>query len=228
MESRIKHLLIVLVFFPVIYIGLSLTPIAQDLFVNGNNQNYILFWSLVMIIHWLTFYVICRFLRFENQSLKDIGYKLSKKQTTIFVLSYLLLAFAVFGFTEFSLNYVEIDSYKLDRLPNFFPKTTLQRLFFISFVFTACFCEEIIYRGFAITKLKELGLNKWGALIPSGITFVFIHGIIGFSQFWMYFIPAIILGIIFILSKRLLPGIILHLLYNLAAMMAVFQAINEK
>lgn len=134
--------------------------------------------------------------------------------------------FIVFCFTELSLNYIKIDTTKLEKVSSFFPKTAFQRLLFIISVFTAAFCEEVIYRGFAITKLKELGLNKWVALIPSGIAFVFIHGIIGFSQFWLYFIPALVFGVIFILSKRLLPGIILHLLYNLMAIMAVFQAIK--
>lgn len=227
MKTKIKHLIIVLIIFPLIYIGISLTPLAQDLFVKGNNENYVLFWSLIIIVHWLTFYLVYRFLRNGKQSLKDIGYNLNRKQTSILIASYLTLGLLVFGFTELSLNYVEIDSEKLAKLPNFFPKTTIHRLFFILSVFTAGFCEEVIYRGFAITKLKELGLNKWIALIPSGISFVFIHGIIGFSQFWMYFIPAILFGLIYILSKRLLPGIIIHLLYNLTAMMAVFQAINN-
>lgn len=228
MKNQIKHLLIVLIIFPICYIGLNLTPLSQDLFVHGNNHNYILFWSLIVIMHWVSFYVVYRFLRSENQTLKDIGYKLNKKQTIILISSYFALAFIAFGLTELSLNYVEINLEALEKMPNFFPRTTFQRLFFILSVFTAGFCEEIIYRGFAITKLKELGLNKWIALIPSGITFVFIHGIIGFSQFWMYFIPALIFGVIFILSKRLLPSIIVHLLYNLTAIMAIFQAINNR
>lgn len=226
MKKQILNLLLVLLIFPISYIGLSLTPWANELFVKGNESFFSHFWISVIIMHWLSFCIILRILKKENYTLKDIGYKLNRRKTIILVFSYFIVALLVFGFTEMSLKYVDINQEKLQSLGNFFPKTTLHRIIFIFTVFSAGFCEEIIYRGFAIIKLVNVGLNKWLAIIPAGISFVFMHGIIGFSQFWFYFIPAIILGLIFILSKRLLPGIILHLLYDLMAMMAIFNAIN--
>lgn len=229
MDKSKRNLLIVLIGFPLIYFVYSLTPWSNELFVKGNSNLFIPFWSGIIVLHWLSVFVVKAFLKQENRTFRDIGYGLNTKKTIILVLSYLTVALLVLGFTEWSLKYVSIDENKLAGLSNFFPKTTSQRIFFIITVFTAGFCEEIVYRGYAITKLTDIRINKWLAIIPAGIAFVLTHGIIAvtsFSQFFFYFAFALIFGVIFILSKRLLPNIIIHLLFDLAAMMAIFQAIG--
>jgi membrane protease YdiL (CAAX protease family) len=227
MNKSKRNLLIVLVGFPFVYILYSLTPMAKELFTKNNIDFYIPFWSGIIILHWISLFIVKAFLKQENKKLKDIGYGLNGKKTMILVVSYLVLALLIFGFTEWSLNYVPIDQEKLANLSNFYPKNSQQRLFFIVMVFTAGFCEEIIYRGFAITKLSDFKINKWIAIIPAGISFVFVQGIFAFDQFLFYFVLALIFGIIFVLSKKLLPNVILHLLFNLSAMMAIFQAISR-
>jgi membrane protease YdiL (CAAX protease family) len=231
MDKSKRNILIVLVGFPFIYILYSLLPWSKELFANGNNNLFIPFWGGVIILHWVSLLIVKTFLKQENKSFKDIGYGFNTKKTLILVFSYLSVALLVFAFTEMSLNYVSIDQEKLIGLSNFFPKTTQQRLVFIIMAFTAGFCEEIIYRGFAITKLTDVGINKWLATVPAGISFTFTHGIIavtgGCSRFLFYFVSALIFGVIFILSRKLTPNIIIHLLFDLAAMMAIFQAISK-
>lgn len=208
----------------------SLTPWADELFVKGNGDLFIPFWSGIIVLHWVSVFVVKVFLKHENRTFRDIGYGLNTKKTIILVLSYLAVALLVLGFTEWSLKYVSIDENKLAGLSNFYPKTTLQRIFFIITVFTAGFCEEIVYRGYAITKLIDIRINKWLAIIPAGIAFVLMHGIVAVTscgQFLFYFAFAVVFGAIFVLSKRLLPNIIIHLLFDLTAMMAIFQAISR-
>jgi CAAX amino terminal protease family. len=229
MDKSKRNLLIVLIGFPLIYFMYSLTPWANELFVKGNSDLFIPFWSGIIVLHWISVFLVKAFLKQEDRTFRDIGYGLNTKKTIILVLSYLIVALLVFGFTEWSLKYVSIDENKLAGLSNFFPKTTPQRIFFIIAVFTAGFCEEIVYRGYAITKLIDVRLNKWLAIIPAGIAFVLTHGIIAvtaYSQFFFYFAFAIVFGVIFVSSKRLLPNMIIHLLFDLTAMMAIFQAIG--
>ena len=227
MNKSKRNLLIVLVGFPLIYILYSLMPPAKELFTEGNTKLFIPFWSGIIILQWISFFVVKAFLKQENKTLKDIGYGLNRKKTVILIISYLAFALAIFGFTEMSLNYVSIDQDKLAQLSNFYPKTSEHRLFFIIIVFTTGFCEEIIYRGFAITKLSDLKMNKWIAIIPAGLSFVLIHGAFAFDQFLYYFILALVFGAIFVLRKRLELNIILRLVFNLSAMMAIFQAISK-
>lgn len=225
MTKRIQ-LFIAMIIFPLVYVLFSITPMAKEFFVNNNNDYYYSFWSIIILLHLCTFFIVLKFLKNQNESLTDIGYKLSRKKTVVLIILYLIVACLVYGFTEYSIKELTIDEDKLNAMSPFFPRDSFQRLLFIFAVLCAAFCEEIIYRGFIITRLKELGVNKWIALFPAGVSFVFIHGIIGFSQFTFYFVPAIVFGVIYILSKRLLPSILIHLLFNLSAMIAVFSAIG--
>lgn len=222
---KLTKLLIFGILIPIVYFLYSLSPWSNELFVEKNGDYFYLFWSGIIFMHWLSFFLLTRFLKSETLTLKDLGYKLTKKGTIFLVTSFFTLAFLIFGYVEIALNYVEIDHQKLVNLSNFIPKTAGQRLFFILGVFSAGFCEEMIYRGYLINGYSKLGLNKWLAIVPAGISFVAIHGIVGYYQFWNYFIFALITGILFVWSKRLLPVIILHLVYNLLAMMAVLQAV---
>ena len=230
MDKSKRNLIIVLIGCPLIYFVYSLTPWANELFVKGNSNLFIPFWIGIIVLHWVSVFVVKAFLNQENRTFRDIGYGLNTKKTIILVLSYLAVALLVLGFTEWSLKYVSIDENKLAGLSNFFPKTTPQRILFIITVFTAGFCEEIVYRGYAITKLMDIRINKWLAILPAGIAFVLTHGIVAvtsYGQFFFYFAFAVVFGVIFVLSKRLLPNMIIHLLFDLAAMMAIFQAISR-
>ena len=155
MDKSKRDLLIVLVGFPLIYFTYSLTPWAKELFEKGNNDLFIPFWSGIIVLHWISVFVVKAFLKQENRTFRDIGYGLNTKKTIILLLSYLTVALLVLGFTEWSLKYVTIDEDKLAGLSNFFPKTTPQRIFYIITVFTAGFCEEIVYRGYAIINARN-------------------------------------------------------------------------
>ncbi len=230
MDKSKRNLLIVLVGFPLIYFVYSLTPWANELFVKGNSDLFIPFWCGIIVLHWVSVFIVRAFLKQENRTFRDIGYGLNTKKTIILVLSYFTVALLVFGFTEWSLKYVSIDENKLAELSNFYPKTTPQRIFFIVMVFTAGFCEEIVYRGYAISKLIDIRINKWLAILPAGVAFALTHGIVAvtsYIQFLFYFAFAVVFGVIFVLSKRLLPNMIIHLLFDLTAMMAIFQAISR-
>jgi uncharacterized protein len=128
---------------------------------------------------------------------------------------------------EVMLSGVELDSSKIGGLSGLIPKTTPHRIFFILLVYSTGFCEEIVYRGFAITQLEKIGLNKWIALIIAALLFIGIHGINAYSRsFIFYFGGGVMFGLVFLLSKRLLPSILIHLAINLSAMMAILQLIK--
>ncbi|MCF6292114.1 MAG: CPBP family intramembrane metalloprotease [Robiginitomaculum sp.] len=103
--------------------------------------------------------------------------------------------------------------------------TTFYNLFFIFLVFTAGVCEEIVYRGFAISSMARIGVNKWVALAIAAFIFVGIHGFNAYSnRFLFLFGGGIVFGLMYLVSKRLLPSIIIHLAINLSAMMAILGA----
>ena len=73
----------------------------------------------------------------------------------------------------------------------------------------------------------EVGLNKWIAIIIAAFVFIGIHGINAYTnRFLFLFGGGVMFGITFLLSKRLLPSILIHLLINLSAMIVILQLIE--
>jgi membrane protease YdiL (CAAX protease family) len=185
------------------------------------------FWGGIIILHWLSVWVVIKFLKSQKKTLADIGYKLSNKGTLYLVGGYLLIAILMLVGVETMLNNVELDPSKFGNISGLIPKTTSHRIFFILLVFSTGICEEIVYRGFAITQLNEIGVNKWIALIIAAFIFIGIHGINAYTnRFLFLFGGGIMFGVTFLLSKRLLPSILIHLFINLSAMMAILQLIE--
>ena len=227
MKNKILKILSIIIGFPILYILFGKTSIAIELFVNKDLDYYIPFWGGIIVLHWLSVLVVIKFLKSQNKTLINIGYKLSNKGTLYLVVGYLLVAILMLVGIEILLNNVVLDSSKFGDISGLIPKTTSHRIFFILLVFSTGFCEEIVYRGFAITKLNEIGLNKWIALIVAAFIFIGIHGINAYTnRFFFLFGGGIMFGVTFLLSKRLLYSILIHLIINLSAMMAILQLIK--
>lgn len=216
--------LLIIVGFPILYMLFGKTSIAIELFEDKNLNYYIPFWGGIVILHWTSVIVVARLLKSEGKTLTDIGYKLSRKETLIFVGGYVLVALLVLVGIEIILGNVEVDSSQFGNISGLIPKTTSHRLFFILIVFSTGFCEEIVYRGFAISQLERVGLNKWLALVIAALVFIGIHGVNAYSnRFLFLFGGGIMFGLVYLYSKRLLPSMLIHLLINLSAMMGILQ-----
>ncbi len=114
----------------------------------------------------------------------------------------------------------------LSDLANLSPKSLTQRLVFIFMGLAAGLCEELVYRGFAITAMKSRSMNQWLASLVAAIPFVFQHGLKSLDQFWWFFTWAIVFSAVFITSKRLYINIIIHWLVILSAIFAILQTLR--
>lgn len=98
------------------------------------------------------------------------------------------------------------------------PISTVERLAtIIVLAFTAAITEEVIFRGFALTRLKRVIKNPWFILPIIAVSFVFIHGEIrSIGQTLNYLVFSIVFGGIFILLrfKRLEILIVIHFMIN--------------
>ena len=226
-NSHIWKTLLIIMGFPILYMLFGMTPIATELFADKNLDYYIPFWGGIIILHWVSVFVVTQLLKSQGKTLADIGYKLSRKGTLRFIGGYVLVALLVLVGVEVILSNVELDSSQFGSISGLIPKTTSHRIFFILLVFSTGVCEEIVYRGFAITQLEKIGLNKWAALIIAAFIFIGIHGVNAYSnRFLFLFGGGVMFGLVFLFSKRLLPSILIHLAINLSAMMAILELIK--
>lgn len=227
-KREIVNLAIVLVLLPAIYIGYSELPWAVQLFDYKDRGYFFPFWGGLIAIHWISVVLVYFALQAQGMTFSEIGLGLKMPQFGLFVAIYGVLFLIVFTLIEWSLQGIGLTEEQLRRLPGLVPTSTEQRLFFGLVAFSTGFCEELVFRGYAITKLKQAGLNQWVALILAGLAFVAMHGLNGIEgRFLFLFLGAIAFGLLFIATKRLMPGIVIHLLINLSAAAAPLQFIHQ-
>ncbi len=97
---------------------------------------------------------------------------------------------------------------------------------------SAAFCEEVMFRGFIITRLTDIFGGKelavWVAVILGGIFFGFLHF---YYQGWRGFITTGLIGIAFgamfiILKRNLWPIMIVHGLVDTIGFIGTFQGVD--
>ena len=100
------------------------------------------------------------------------------------------------------------------------PQDTLGRILWVVVSLTAGICEEALFRGYLMTRLRILfKSDSWIIpLIVSSILFGVAHGYQGLNGMILLSIYGAILGGIYIYTKSLWPAIIVHSLQDLLAL----------
>lgn len=214
----------VLLGFPAIHFAYSLALLHREAFTFGGVDFFTTFWLGSALIYGVKAWAVYRLIRGSGWTAADIGYNLSRKGTAVLVACYAVGALLLVLFVELAVAQVELDPARVAAMRGLFPDTTTKRLVFVIMAFAAGFTEEWIYRGFAIRALQSRGMRGWLAVLLAAIPFVFQHGIKSVDQFWWFLGSGIALGFVFLATRRLLPGIIIHWLIILSALLGVFSA----
>lgn len=225
-KYTIIALTIGLVLYPVLYstdfFSSLLFPLLPDEFISllYNDNKRIEWWYFIFsnfLFHWIPFLFIRHALIKNNESWDSIGVDWAwfYKHKNWFVGLFSILIISAFILPKL---------YYGNELPTrsqagfIGPISVLERLVaIIVLAFTAAITEEVIFRGFAITRLKRVIPNSWLILPIIAISFVFIHGEIRSLGLTLnYVVFSVILGSFFILKrfKRLEILIVIHFLIN--------------
>ncbi|MBR9990647.1 MAG: CPBP family intramembrane metalloprotease [Gemmatimonadetes bacterium] len=220
------HVAAVLLGFPAIFWIYSQALLHRDVLSIPGVDFFITFWTGATLLYAAKIGIIARVLAHSGWTFREIGYGLTRRGTARLVAGYAAAALALFAFVELSLTQVALDPAKLAALPGLYPDTTVKRLVFLVMAFAAGLSEEITYRGFAIRALEALRIHRWLAVPIAAIPFVFQHGLKSLDQFWWFLGWGLVLGALFVATRRLLPGIIIHWMIILTAMLGVFAAMQ--
>lgn len=218
----------ILIGFPIIATLLSLLTLNRtlitDLGLNFSDMFRLIVtgWYVVQIV------ILFRVLRNEGWSWQDIGYSFNTKKTLYFISGYLVFAFGLFFFIEYTLANAVVNPEKLKAIVGLSPKDTTGRLIFILLALVTGFSEEFVYRGFAINALISIKINKWVSVLLASVPFLLQHGVKAYQLTWgtWYFIWGLVFGGLFLWLKNLTANIIIHWLVILSAMAAIMQAID--
>lgn len=216
----------ILMGFPLAFFGYSQLLLDRERFSIPGVDFFVTFWIGAALIYACKILIVRAVLASQGWRPGDVGFGLSRRGVAAGIGIYLVLALGLFGFVEMSVRAVAFDPEKLAALPGLYPDTTLKRTVFIVMAFVAGISEELTYRGFAIRAFESCGINRWLAIPIAALPFVFQHGLKSLDQFWWFFLSGLALGALFVASKRLWPGIIIHWLIILSAMLGIFSAME--
>jgi len=97
------------------------------------------------------------------------------------------------------------------------PETRKEKMVFVALAATAGFCEEILYRGFAIMRLALLTGGIWSAAVMAVIVFSAGHFYQGAIGVWRAATLGAVLAGTFIITGSVVPGMIAHFLIDALA-----------
>jgi len=179
-------------------------------------------WSIVLVGHWLCAAIVFAAIRNEKSTAASIGLNLRLFVQQRWVFIAILLAVAVVAIFAPSYFYGENIPETMQSHP-LGPVSSTQRFFWIAMAVSAGFVEEIVFRGYAITRLRRfIGLPA--AVLISTASFALMHGPSAFilPLTALYVVSGLLFSIAFLLmrSRRLEILIVVHAAIDMALIAA--------
>lgn len=226
-KYTIIALVIGLIAYPILYssdfFSSLIFPFLPDEFISPlyNRDERSGWWYFIfsnLFFHWIPFLFIWYSLVKNNESWSSVGVDWSWffKHKPFFIAFFIVLAVSAFIVPNI---YYGSEFPTRSQAGFIGPISTLERLAIIVMAFTAAITEEVIFRGFALTRLKRIIPNPWFILPIIAISFVFIHGEIrsvGLTLNYLTFSFIFGAGFILLEFKRLEIFILIHFLINVS------------
>jgi membrane protease YdiL (CAAX protease family) len=211
------QVLTILVGGPLVYLANNLTPWSYGLFVERDHTHWMPLFTSIIVLHWISVLLATWFLWRSGARLVDIGFDFSPLSFAAFVavvigagVGMVFLRRTWPASTQFG------ETWQLG-----YPWTTQERIFGIALYLSAGFCEEFVYRGWAIRVLQARGFRTWQAVALATLSFVFIHGNAALFLFPLLIVAGVLYSLLFLWTKRLSPGMYLHALFDMMCILAV-------
>ena len=205
---------LVLVGFPLLYLLNGFSPWSVALFGRGDRAAFVPFFSSILTLHWLSAATVLLLIRRRGASSAQLGLRVSSGRALALAGKLVIIGIVVVGVRELA-GYAAARPHALD----FFPRGFAENLFFLPVAISAGFCEEFVYRGFAITALVGRGLRVWQAVVLSSFSFVFIHGLGGLNAFPAFFAGGLLYAYLYLSKGNLLRPMIIHSLGDTTAIL---------
>lgn len=210
-------LLILLVAYPALQLlgnGQDPTQLLKSL-----DQTMIIIVLIVTVIfQWGIFLINYLSLHFEQTGLAGVGVKKIRGIDLAWTLAFLLAAVAIISGLEWLLGEIGIPiSGDVGML---IPKDPAGKVLWVLVAWTAGFCEEVAFRGYALTRLRLVGrFNSWWIpILISSVAFGACHTYQGLAGFIVITIYGAMFGALYIRTGSLWPCILAHFLWDFGAL----------
>lgn len=173
---------------------------------------------VTIIFQWIIFLLIYFTVVREKTHLAGIG--LTKIKILDFAWGVALLGMLFLVAIGFSQLLTKIGIPPKGELAFLLPQETTGKFIWIFVSFTAGFCEEVIFRGYLMSRLRLLGKFKsWIIpIIVSSLAFGFPHLYQGINGFLVISILGVLFALIYIRTRSLWPCILAHFFLDFLAL----------
>ena len=194
----------------VLFAGQAFLGNPLEFFANLTEPIRLIFYIWTIISLWVLYGIIYLAIRLEKSDVTGIGLVKIRFIDYLRGLSILLTLFVVASFVNYWMFQLGFEVPK--EVENFLPQKLPGKLLWVVMSFTAGFCEETVFRGYLMTRIRLLG-NFSGWTIPviiSALLFGIPHLYQGFAGVVVISILGAIFSISYIYYKSIWPAIIAH------------------
>lgn len=161
----------------------------------------------------------------SGQRSSAIGWRTQNAPTDISIglvgvfCAYALMIVISTAITLIDPDLLERTTHAQEAIKETFPPSSLPALI-VMMVFVALW-EEVVFRGFLLTRLYVLFRRWWVAILVSSVLFSWGHVYQGWVAVGVIGGLGIVLGALFVWRRSLLPPIVFHVVFNTVAVLAL-------
>ncbi len=205
--SIMTYVSFVLIF---LFVAQSFFGDASSMFANMNETMRVLVYIITIIFLWLLYGAIYFAVVRENTFVKGIG--IVKIHVIDFARGFAILLTLFMTASIVTAIMASIGFVMPGEIELFLPQELFGKLLWVLMSFTAGFCEEAVFRGYLMTRIRLLGkFSSWTVpVIVSSILFGIPHLYQGVAGAVVITILGAIFAISFIRYKTIWPAIIAH------------------
>lgn len=205
--SKMTYVSFVLI---LLFVAQSFLGDASSMFANMNETMRVLIYIVTIIFLWALYGTIYFAVVRENTFVKGIG--LVKIRVLDFARGFAILLTLFMTASIVTALMASIGFVMPGEVEMFLPQELFGKLLWVLMSFTAGFCEESVFRGYLITRIRLLGkFSSWTVpVIISSLLFGIPHLYQGFAGAVVITILGAIFAVSFIRYKTIWPAIIAH------------------
>jgi membrane protease YdiL (CAAX protease family) len=204
--------------FVIAFPAMSILPGTDTSEILGqlNEFTRIITYIVTIVMLWGLFGLVWVATSFERTGLKGIGFYKLRGIDFAWAIAAVLAAFAIVTGVAWMLGLIGMPV--PGEIAMLLPTEWTGRILWVVMSFTAGFCEEAVFRGFLMTRIRLIfGLKSWVIpVIASTAIFAVCHAYQSFSGMIVIGIYGLILALIYIRSRSLWPVIIAHFFQDFA------------
>jgi len=209
-------LFFVLIFYPGISVIFSEDP--STMFENMNQGILMVLLVSTIIMQWMFFILIYISIYREQTGLSGLAFKKIRGIDFLWAIAFLLAANLILSGLGWMLAQVGLPM--PGEIALLIPSDPVGRVVWVAVSFTAAFCEESMFRGYLMTRLRLVGeFKSW--LIPvilSAVAFGACHAYQGLPGFILLSIYGAMFSLLYIRTKSIWPCIIAHFFQDFSAL----------